>query len=140
MCPFTDVGFGQVLKEIKISSTGEKFQIKDRMTCSTKNCIYMITCTKKTHSCNKNPQYGGETEREVKHRCREHKATIANAYHRNTKTTVGQHFRSKGHSLDNFCMVPIEKIRSEDPFVRKTRERYYINKFNLIQEGLNKRL
>ena len=82
----------------------------------------------------------GETGREVRDRCKEHKSTITNRCHQDTKTSVGQHFRAKGHSIQNFTMVPIEKIRSNDPFVRKVREKYYIKKFDLINDGLNRRL
>ena len=33
--------------------------------------------------------------------------------------------------------IPVEQIRTSDPFVQKTRERMYINKFQMIQKGLN---
>ena len=48
---------------------------------------------------------------------------------------------SLGHSAANLQFVPIEKISSgANAFIRKTRERMYINKFNMIEGGLNKKL
>ena len=38
-----------------------------------------------------------------------------------------------------YHIIPIEKIRSRDSMVRKVRESYYIQKFNSVRSGLNKK-
>ena len=42
--------------------------------------------------------------------------------------------------MTDFQFTPIEKIFSENIFVRKARERNLINKLDLIDQGLNKKL
>ena len=80
----------------------------------------------------------GETKQTAQQRCREHKGTITFPCHEETKAPVGRHWRdTAGHSVGEFMFIPIEKIRSEDPFVRKSRERMYINRFEMIQKSLN---
>ena len=53
-----------------------------------------------------------------------------------TSTPVGQHFQMPGHSSKDVEMVPFEKVMG-DKATRKHRERYFINKYNLIKKGLN---
>ena len=43
------------------------------------------------------------------------------------------------HSYADLSFIPIEKIRSRDSMVRKVRESYYIQKFNSVRSGLNKK-
>ena len=68
-----------------------------------------------------------------------HKNSVVQACQAGTTLPVGEHFRSAGHSVADFSFTPIEKIYG-GVFVRKAREKRLINKFNLINCGLNKRL
>ena len=72
-------------------------------------------------------------------RLKEHRGTITQLGQVNTTAPVGVHFRQPGHSYSDLVLVPIEKIRSRDPMVRKVREQFYINKFSSIENGLNKK-
>ena len=93
---------------------------------------------KEAKSCPTKLQYFGETMQTAQQRCREHKGTITFPCHQEMKVPVGRHFRdTPGHSVADFMFIPVEQIRTSDPFVRKTRERMYINKFQMIQKGLN---
>ena len=69
-----------------------------------------------------------------------HKNSIVQACHENTKLPVGEHFREPGHSVSDFVYTPVEKILSNDVFVRKAREKLLINRLDLIENGLNKKL
>ena len=140
MCPHTGTLPGETKKEVKIASTGEMFQIRQPLTCKSKNLIYLAghNAEKNSRRCPSNPQYLGETKQTAQQRCREHKGTITFPCHEETKTPVGRHWRdTHGQSVGDFMFIPIEKIRSTDPFVRKSRERMYINRFEMIQKGLN---
>ena len=106
----------------------------------TENCLYIGTCVKGDRTCPDRPQYLGETGQRAKDRCASHVGTIRQDCHQNTVTPVGQHFRGRGHSAENFEFTPFEKIYSKDPYIRKIREKYWINKFNMIDAGLNKKL
>ena len=127
------------VEEVIISATGEKMRIKDKLTCSSSNIIYMITCRRGGRVCPSHPQYIGETGKEAKERLRGHRGTITQLGQENTQAPVGVHFRAPGHSYADVSFIPIEKIRSRDSMVRKVRESYYIQKFNSVRSGLNKK-
>ena len=64
----------------------------------------------------------------------------------NTTKPVGRHFRLTGHVAHrDFRFLPIEKIQSKDPFVRKVRESMWIKRcgtlknseVTVIEHGLN---
>ena len=85
--------------------------------------------------------YLGETQRRALDRLADHVGTVTQECHFNTRTPVGQHFRSAGHTVADLLFIPIEKIaHGSNAFVRKARERNLINKYNLIEVGLNKKL
>ena len=127
LCPFTGKASqrGKVIKNVKISSTGQLLPIRGKLTCTTSNILYLITCHKGDRTCKDNPQYGGETGQMAYQRFAEHHGTVTQQCHTNTKKPVGEHF---------------EKITSSNVFVRKIRERHMINSLDLISNGLNKKL
>ena len=46
LCPYTGLQPGEVLKAVKISSTGEEIQVKGKINCQTSNILYIGTCSK----------------------------------------------------------------------------------------------
>ena len=54
------------------------------------------------------------------------------------KKATGSHFNSVGHSIDDFKVTVIEKVKKSDESYRKERERYHIKKFNTFYKGLNR--
>ena len=71
----------------------------------------------------------------------DHVGTVTQECHANTRTPVGQHFRSAGHTVADLLFIPIEKLApGANAFERKSREKNLINKYNLIEVGLNKKL
>ena len=125
------------VRSIKVSNTGEQVQIKSKITCSSTNLIYCITCTRGGRVCPEHPQYIGETGQQAKERMREHRGTVIQPSHVNTTAPVGLHFRQSSHSVCDLNFTPFESINSKDPLVRKIREAYWINKFNSACRGLN---
>ena len=86
------------VEEVIIFSTGEKIRIKDKLTCSSSNIIYMITCRRGGRVCPSHPQYIGETWKEAKERLRGHRGII---------TQPGVPFRAPGHSYADVSFIPI---------------------------------
>ena len=117
------------------------------LSCTTPGVIYCITCTKDSGQCVQlgGPQYIGCTGRKVKTRFSEHVGSVTEPGQSNTNKSVGVHFRSAGHSYSDMRILPIEKVRSSDPFVLEARERYWINKYeslknqavDVVEHGLN---
>ena len=50
----------------------------------------------------------------------------------------GEHFTKRGHSVANLKGQVLEKVKSKDPFILKSRESYLIKKFDTFKNGLNK--
>ena len=108
------------------SKTNEKIPIVSNLTCLSKNVIYCITCDKQGPNCSSKPQYIGETGRMIASRFNEHRSSVKPG----SKTSIGKHFSEDGHSSCNMKIIPFEQIRSTDPWVRVSREKFYIRKFD----------
>ena len=108
-----------------------------------------MICRKDSGQCQLvHPTYVGECgdgeSSSFTHRLAGHLGTATDRSQRDTLKPVGCHFRLPGHQPDrDILMIPIEKI--SDPFVRKARESFYIQKFESlkrlavteIEHGLN---
>ena len=106
----------QGLFSTSVTSTnnGKIHNIKQPVTCKTKNVCYLINCKKCSH------QYTGETKLEF-HLKNNHKSGI-----RANKKSMGMigHFSNCG--VTNIQPTIPERVRSLDPFIRKAREQFYI--------------
>ena len=120
--------------------TGKRrFDIRQRTGCKSKNAIYLAFCEK----CNKK-QYVGKLEEQKAHR-------RINKHRNDAKKdgTIGidQHFRTPGHSFDDFRIIIIEEITDKNMTkeqVRHTllkREDFWISKLQTLEpHGFNDRL
>ena len=110
----------QGLFSISVTSTndGKLHNIKQPVTCKTKNVCYLITCKK----CRE--QYTGETKLEFHLRMNNHNSDV-----RTNKKSTGmiRHFSS---SCGVTYILPqptiLERVQSSDSFIRKAREQFYI--------------
>ena len=114
------------MKNFKCSANGQIFDINHEIKCTTKNVIYVICCTK----CNQ--QYVGKTSGTFRARMDAHRSAINNS----KDTAVSRHFRQPGHELHNFLSFPIEIVFG-DVFTIGARERFWINKLDVISKGFN---
>ena len=66
-CPVCDhlSDKNKVIKSVIASSTGEEIKVKGELTCSTTSVVYCITCRRGGRICPTNPQYIGETNKEI---------------------------------------------------------------------------
>ncbi|XP_071807127.1 uncharacterized protein [Asterias amurensis] len=91
------------------------YEIKSRITCTTKNIIYLITCKE----CN--IQYVGQTQRKLKERFGEHRSSV------NTAATVTHHF-SGDHSVHDMVVQGIESLdENPKPTLIKEKKEYWNN-------------
>ena len=116
--------------------TGRKYCIKQSITCSSRNIIYLATCTR----CSL--QYVGSTTTEFKVRFRNHKSSMLT----NKKTCeVAVHFNCGEHAVTDFEFIGIEKIYHSNSSrslenVLLTREAFWSAQLcTLFPQGLNKR-
>lgn len=128
LCKFSP----KFVNNIVSSVTKETIPILSNLTCNSENIIYCITCTKDNGTCKSHPQYIGQTGRKAVDRFREHK----NSIEPNSVKTVGQHFSQNGHNPCHLQFVPFEQLKSNNPWIRLAREKFYIRKFEPL---LNRR-
>lgn len=125
-CPYVNPG-----KHIKANGSSYNHEIECSANCKTSNIVYCLSCSK----CKE--QYVGETEKSLGVRFGQHKG-----YVRNNKLdkATGYHFNLPGHSIADMRIAVMEKMWSEDPFMRETRETHYIKKMNSKHKGMNRKL
>ena len=125
--------FSQETNTIRSQVTGRLYNIKQNLTCTSSNVIYLVTCLK----CKL--QYVGSTSTPFKVRFRNHKSSMVT----NKKTCeVAVHFGRTPHELSDFEFTPFEKIIDAQNTERKllTREVYWTAQLRTLQPyGLNKR-
>ena len=114
------------VKSFKSYASGETFHLTQTITCVSSNVIYVISCQR----CNL--QYVGKTSMTFRARMDAHRSAINGT----SDSAVAKHFRLAGHSLHHFCAFPIEIVVG-DPFTIGARERFWINKLDVIARGLN---
>ena len=129
LCKFSP----KFVNNIVSSITHETIPILSYLTCDSENVIYCITCTKDNGNCKTHPQYIGQTGRKAVKRFSEHKNSISP----NAITAVGQHFSESGHNFSHLQFIPFEQIKSNNPWVRLAREKFYIRK---LEPLLNRRM
>ena len=89
------------LPNSKSSATGRQYPIRQKLTCWSKNVIYLATCNK----CNL--QYVGSTSTEFKVRFRNHKSSMLN----NSRTyELAVHYNSSEHDISQISFIVIEQI------------------------------
>nr|XP_055053423.1 uncharacterized protein LOC129438630 [Misgurnus anguillicaudatus] len=112
---------------------GNRYKIKEVISCSTTNVIYMLTCP-----CGLS--YIGKTTRTLKTRISEHRSAIRNGI---TSSPVAVHFMNAKHNVSSLKYVGIESIKcprrggNVDNMLLK-RELFWIYTLNtLAPRGLN---
>ena len=83
--------------------TGKKYTIHSRLSCDSKNVIYLVSCKK----CRL--QYIGSTTTDFRIRFRNHKSAMLT-----NKTTceVAVHFNKTSHILDDFSFQCIDQVQA----------------------------
>ena len=130
LCPFSTSNGQTVVTEVTIFHSGQIILIRQNITCRDSNVIYILTCLKP--EC-RGIQYLGETGRMAYERFREH---LDSAQDPNTTCPVGLHWRLPGHRLEHMQFVPFERLHCGKA-ARKQREKNYIDKYDMIRQGLN---
>ena len=130
ICPYTL----PKTKTVVGLASGYKHDIKEAVTCDSKNVIYYWKCTKANCEDFPNCEYIGQTKRQFKDRVAEHRD-----YPKRDVLTEpsGEHFTKRGHNVSHLRGVILEKVKNPDPFILKAREHLYIRKFDSFHHGLN---
>ena len=76
------------------------------------------------------------TEKTLSPRFSRHRGYVRN---KQIEKAAGEHFNQPGHQMSDMRITILEKLKSDDPFMRKTRESYFIKKFCSKYKGMNKK-
>ena len=116
--------------KIERHSTGEKYSVKQFMTCQTPNLVYLIQCKR----CGQ--QYVGQTGRTLKERIYEHCREIRKKSR--GRGGVAEHFCKKGHLIEDLEVMGIE-AGLQNKSKRREREKFWIDFFDTVENGMNKK-
>ena len=114
-----------VIKDVKINSSGESVRIEDKINCETKSFVYVLQSEKDPR------QYCGQSGVSVATRAKQHAYDIEN-----NDRPVARHFEATGNKKHHLRMTPLMVIKSNNSWVRLPYERQFINHQNLIEEGI----
>ena len=118
----------QVVKEVSMGALGPPIKIEQKLNCRSSGVVYIAV------DLADGKLYAGETGREARKRLGEHIRAIEND---DRSSAVGEHFNQKGHGADNLAMIPVVKVIG-GKFERRAIERDIINRYGLVQNGMNK--
>ena len=124
-CPYVIQG-----RNVKINKRST-WTINRRLNCNTFNAIYMIECEKEKCKL----RYIGESKRSIKYRFADHRGYVVNKH---VDKATGAHFNLPGHSLSHMKFTILEQVKINNDNYRKERERYFIQKFDTYNQGLNR--
>lgn len=123
-CPFV-----KTTPTFTSSTTSKTHVIRQDLDCSSKNVIYLITCS----ICQN--QYVGQTTLALRERFTNHRFDIN---HKKDKP-VSNHFNQQNHSLKNASIIPIEQVNNINQL--NDREQFWIDKLQtLTPKGINEKV
>ena len=116
-----------MIKEVAIHSSGEVIQIEDQINCKTKSVLYLLQSRRDPR------QYAGQTGATIGTRTMQHGGDIDSE----ADKPVSNHFRLTGSTRGDLKVTPFMRVKNNNPWVRLHLERLFINKHNLIDDGIN---
>ena len=130
-CPFITSRPNQVIKTVKIASTGQEIPVEGKINCkSPGGHLYLLWSSKSPEQ-----QYLGSSSREPRERLREHRRDIINM---KLEKAVPEHFHSTRSNEDDIVFAPFKRIKSKNRHVLLHFETKAINEFNLVEAGVNR--
>ena len=123
ICSYVSTG-----KVIKATYTNASVQLSKSFDCQTSNIVYIVSCKK----CK--DQYIGQTKNTLEFRFKQHLGYVAT----NTQAT-GTHFNSPGHTRSDMTISVLEKVNRVDRTLGEQRKSHFIEEFNLVYRGMNKK-
>ena len=130
-CPFITSRHNQVIKSVKVHSTGQEIPVEGRINCkSSGGHLYLLWSSK-----DPTKQYLGSSNREPRERLREHRRDIIN---QRLEKAVPKHFLGLRSNEDDIVFAPFKRIRSSNRQVLLHFETKAINEFNLVEAGVNR--
>lgn len=129
--PFITSRPNEVVKKVRINSTGREIGIEGRINCKTQGGYLYLLWSSKAPTL----QYLGSSTREPRFRLAEHKRDIQSG---DITKAVPKHFIETKSTIADLMFVPFKKIISNDPLILRHFETKLINEYNMLEAGINK--
>ena len=134
-CPILTSNPREVIKEVKVHSSGQTIQIEEKINCKTKNVLYLLESRKTPKGPGSPPsQYAGQTGATAGTRVGQHANSIDD---QDESKVVGKHFKDTHSTREDLVFTPFKKLKSNNPWVRLHYERQFINQHGGIDKFLN---
>ena len=134
-CPILTKSPQEVVREIRIHSSGKVVQVEGKLTCKSRSFLYVLESSKTPKGPGSPPsQYVGQSGTTVANRLRGHVRSIEE---QDENKVVGKHFRETHSKREDLVFAPIMKLKSENPWVRLHYERRFMNQHGGIDKFLN---
>ena len=130
-CPFITSRPDEVIKFVEIKNMGEKIPVEGRINCKTGGGFLYLLWSRKDPG----KQYLGSSTQEPRRRLGSHKSDIEN---QRVNKAVAKHFVDTKSTVQDLRFVPFKKLKSKDKLILKHFENRAINKYNLIEAGINR--
>ena len=129
-CPYITSRPAEVIKKVKLQSTGQEILVEGKLNCKTRGFLYLLWSRKAPDQV-----YLGSCCREPRDRLGEHRRDIEN--NREEKAVVEQFIRSNSYAED-LIFRPIKRVKSSCRWVLRHFETRLINELKLVEAGVNR--
>ena len=130
-CPIITSRPNQVIRSVRIHTTGQEVQVEGSITCKTRGGYIYLLWSKKAPA----KQYLGSSAREPRKRLGEHRRDIEGG---RVEKAVPKHFADTHSTEDDLVFIPFKRVRSSNTLVLRHLETLFINDFNLVEAGINR--
>jgi hypothetical protein len=129
-CSFITSRPAQVIKSVKINSTGMVIPVEGRLNCKTKGGFLYLLWSAKAPAL----QYLGSSGQTPGERLAGHRSDINNG----AQKAVAEHFRATGSRVEDLIFIPFKRIFNPSPAVRLHFEHQFLNRHDMIDSGINR--
>lgn len=129
-CSFITSRPAQVIKSVKINSTGTVIPIEGRLNCKTKGGFLYLLWSAKAPAL----QYLGSSGKTPAERLSGHRSDITTR----SDKAVAEHFRATGSTVEDLIFIPFKRIFATSHAVRMHFEHQFLDRHDMIDGTINR--
>jgi hypothetical protein len=134
-CPVLTKAPQDVIKEVKIHSSGKVVKVEGKLNCKSKSFLYVLESSKTPKGPGSPPsQYVGQSGTTVATRLKAHIRSIED---QDEEKAVGKHFKETHSTREDLVFTPIMTVKVNNPWVRLHYERRFMNQHGGVDKFLN---
>ena len=112
-CPILTSNPREVIKEVKVHSSGQTIQIEEKINCKTRNFLYLLESKRTPKGPDSPPsQYAGQSGNTVGGRSTQHVNSIED---QDESKVVGKHFKDTHSTREDLVFTPFYEAQVQQP-------------------------